>query len=108
MNIRITPIALALFGAAACSDVVYDGDNLPPCTGEHCADRNPATGSYVAGREEAEEAASVADEVACERLYSDCKSLCTNPWVFCGSSESQCVTDYVRSVVEDMTFPVSS
>jgi hypothetical protein len=83
-----------------CAEKVYDG---PP------GSRPPSDqAGYREGREGAIDAARIAAEVACERLWGDCSSLCNSDFVYCGNSEQSCVENYALSAVEDLLYPVYS
>jgi hypothetical protein len=92
---------LLVLAAIGCAEKIYED---PPNGMRLPSDQ----AGYREGREEAIDAARIAAEVACDRLWSDCSSLCDEIFVYCGNSEEQCVEDYARDAVEDLQFPVYS
>lgn len=86
------------------------GATAPCGTGQTCVQGQCQSGTngYVPGRDAALDAARGAAAIACRRLYSDCADLCTNPFVFCGSSETQCVEEIARQQTEDIDPPFTN
>lgn len=96
----IPAVCLVLAGCGPAGVIGVDGGFIPGSTSD--------AREYVPGLDTARATAQRAAQVACGRLYGDCKSQCSSIFATCGTTLQECVDNYVERELAATPIPWSS